>query len=62
MQNNIVEYISNRIKEQKYGGKWITLEGQEISADLEYVSEWWEECMLPELKQYLQEEVTHNAE
>ena len=50
MQNDIIEYIEKRLSEQKYSSQWVKLDGDTIPADMDYVLEWWNNCMKPELE------------
>ncbi len=51
IHKEVIDYIENRLSEQPYEGRWVTLEGKEIGADLGYVQEWWNNCMKPELEE-----------
>ena len=45
----LIDYIDSRIDQQQFESRWISDQGERITADVGYGSEWWENCMKPEL-------------
>ncbi|MBR5862179.1 MAG: hypothetical protein IKZ08_02515 [Bacteroidales bacterium] len=45
----IISYLDTSIRGNPHEGRWVTESGEEISADVAAVQQWWDTCMKPEL-------------